>query len=270
MENYSLELPPVTSDSKGLPVYFLTGKKYLYQTLYCIRSLTACSTTPFRFTLVDDGSFDDPLIDRMLRQLPGVKVITQAMINSNLTNDAFEYKYPVLYQKRTVYPHIKKLTDIHTIPGDDWKLVLDSDMLFYREPQQMINWLKHSQNPIHMIDCTQAYGYSQDLMEKLAGSFVPSLLNVGMIGLKINHGEWAKLESWVASLEKTEGTSYYLEQALSAMLIGNSKSDHLRLEDYIVNPSKEQIRQKVGVLHHYVDLSKEGYFKYAWKHFHKA
>ncbi|MFA6246608.1 MAG: hypothetical protein WC615_06685 [Mucilaginibacter sp.] len=268
MEERSTELLPVASHPKGLPVYFLTGKKYLYQTLYCIQSLARSSSTQFRFTLVDDGSFDELLISRIKRQLPGARVITAEMIATNLKNAFFESEFPCLFNKRSVYPHIKKLTDVHTIPGDDWKLVLDSDMLFWQEPGQIISWLKHPQAPLHMIDCAEAYGYSRESMEQLAGSPVKPLLNVGAIGLKSESVDWKKLESWIALLEESEGTSYYLEQALSAMLIGDADSVSLKAFDYIVNPGKEQIKLRTGILHHYVDLSKEGYFKYAWKNFY--
>ncbi|WP_413666199.1 hypothetical protein ACEN9X_16635 [Mucilaginibacter sp. Mucisp86] len=267
MEQRSVELPPVISYADGLPVYFLTGKNYLYQTLYCIQSLIKSSSAKFKFILVDDGSFNAELLKRVERQLPGAQVITQDRISENLQNALPEARYPYLHKKRAVYPHIKKLTDVHTIPGDAWKLVLDSDMLFWREPIDLINWLNHPQRPLHMVDCTEAYGYSQQLMEQLAASAIKPLLNVGAIGLKSNDIDWDKLENWVKTLEEREGTSYYLEQALSAMLIGSADATVLKAEEYIVNPAPDQINSKAGILHHYVDLSKEGYFKHTWKHF---
>ncbi len=267
MEQRSVELPPVISHIGGLPVYFLTGENYLYQTFYCIQSLIKTSAAQFKFILVDDGSFNAALIERVAKQLPGAQVITAEQISKNLQNALPETRYPYLHKKRAVYPHIKKLTDVHTIPGDTWKLVLDSDMLFWTEPADIIYWLKDPQQSLHMVDCTEAYGYSQQLMEQLAGSAVKPLLNVGAIGLKSEAIDWDKLENWVKILEEREGTSYYLEQALSAMLIGNTDATVLKAGDYIVNPDPDQIKNKTGILHHYVDLSKEGYFKQAWKHF---
>ncbi|MET3610896.1 glycosyl transferase [Mucilaginibacter rubeus] len=267
MEQRSLELPPVVSHTNGLPIYFLTGKNYLYQTLYCIQSLIKSTAAQFKFILVDDGSFNAALVERVAKQLPGTQVITVKQISENLQNTLPETCYPYLHKKRAVYPHIKKLTDVHTIPGDDWKLVLDSDMLFWHEPKEIITWLYAPQQPLHMIDCTEAYGYSQQLMEQLTGAPVKPLLNVGAIGLKSEAIDWDKLENWVKTLEEQEGASYYLEQALSAMMIADTDAAVLKAGDYIVNPGPDQIKNKTGILHHYVDLSKEGYFKQAWKHF---
>ncbi|MET3503634.1 hypothetical protein ABIC45_005271 [Mucilaginibacter rubeus] len=267
MEQRSLELPPVVSHTNGLPIYFLTGKNYLYQTLYCIQSLIKSTAAQFKFILVDDGSFNAALVERVAKQLPGAQVITVKQISENLQNTLPETCYPYLHKKRAVYPHIKKLTDVHTIPGDDWKLILDSDMLFWHEPKEIITWLYAPQQPLHMIDCTEAYGYSQQLMEQLTGAPVKPLLNVGAIGLKSEAIDWDKLENWVKTLEEQEGASYYLEQALSAMMIADTDAAVLKAGDYIVNPGPDQIKNKTGILHHYVDLSKEGYFKQAWKHF---
>lgn len=265
MQKASVDLPPVESDPDGLQLYFLTGKKYLYQTLFCIRSLIKTGATSFKFVLVDDGTFDDAILAQIARQLPGADIVTAKNINENLGRAIPKDLYPVLHQKRDVYPHLKKLTDIHTIPGNKWKLVLDSDMLFWSEPEALLTWLKQPNKPLYMQDCQNAYGYSKNLMETLCGTTVADLINVGAIGLESATINWRKIEHWITILEENEGTSYYLEQALTAMLIGESNCNILPAEDYIVNPDAGFITNKKGTLHHYVDLSKEGYFKQAWR-----
>ncbi|WP_439697061.1 hypothetical protein ACFGVS_00865 [Mucilaginibacter sp. AW1-7] len=267
MEKAAVHLPPVHTAADGLPVYFLTGKKYLYQTLFCIASLTRHSTENFHFILVDDGTFDAPLIGLVNRQLPGATIITRDIVEHNLERHLPESRYPCLRNKRAEYPHIKKLTDIHTLPGRSWKLVIDSDMLFQDEPAAMISWLKKPDMPIHMKDCQESYGYSRGLMEQLAGAKIPPLLNVGIIGLNSAQVNWDKLETWVSILEEKEGKTYYLEQALSAMLVGTCPAVLLPADRYIVNPGTGEILNGTGILHHYVDLSKKGYFNLAWRRF---
>jgi hypothetical protein len=265
MEQAAMGLPPVSSAVDGLTVYFLTGKKYLYQTLFCIRSLAVSSENNYQFVLVDDGSIDERLTAQIKRQLPGARIVTRRMIGQNLAKRLPEAEYPVLYHKRKVYPHIKKLTDIHTIPGNEWKLVLDSDMLFCNQPTALISWLANPDKAIYMHDCLESYGYTRALMEELCGSPVPNLLNVGVIGLNSSQVNWKNIENWTKTLEEKEGSSYYLEQALTAMLLAGRETHILPPGEYIVNPEAEAIRKQTGTLHHYVDLSKEGYFKQAWR-----
>jgi hypothetical protein len=264
MQKSAEHLSPVISHPDGLQLYFLTGSDYLYQTLFCIQSLSKHSQEKFRFTLVDDGSFNEKLIQRMRKQVPGVEVITHAMIEQNIARCLPPRHYPVLSRKRREYPHIKKLTDIHTLPGKDWKLVLDSDMLFWAEPAAIIQWLKDPQEPIHMVDCIESYGYSRDLLEELAGTTPPRLLNVGVIGLNSLSLDWEKLENWVNILEEKEGKSYYLEQALSALSVAHSNCSVLNPAQYIVNPGSDQFKNH-SCLQHYVDLSKKWYYDTGWR-----
>ena len=263
MAQESFDLAPVQSYSDGLPVYFLTGKKYLYQTLFCIRSLVKACDAKFRFILVDDGSFDNAIINQIEKQLPGATIVTSQEIEKNLQKHLPQNLYPALHAKRKVYPHIKKLTDVHTIEHDEWKAVLDSDMLFWNKPTELLNWLNKPDKPLHMKDCVESYGYTPQLMEQLCNDTIPQLLNVGTIGLKSSAINWAQLDNWVEVLEQKEGASYYLEQALTAMLIGSNKTIALNAEKYIVNPAS--LEQPNDVLHHYVDLSKKIYFTSAWK-----
>jgi hypothetical protein len=264
MEKASLQLPPIPSFEHGFPVYFLTGKNYLYQTLFCIQSLVKVTGLKFLFILVDDGTLDNMLLTLIVRLLPGARVVAAKTIEQNLGQKLPAAVYPNLTAKRKVYPHLKKLTDIHTLDGADWKLVMDSDMLFWRYPAEVITWLKNPQKPIHMLDCVESYGYSKPLMEQLCGDKLPDLINVGIVGLNSAALNWGRLDKWIFELESKEGGSYYLEQALTAMLLGSQQSIVLNQEDYKVNP--QSLMHERNILHHYVNLSKKIYFMQAWKH----
>ncbi|MXV52823.1 glycosyl transferase [Pedobacter sp. HMF7647] len=266
MESASYSFSPIKCFHDGLPIYFLTGKKYLYQTLFCLKSLSKYCNEKFCIYLVDDGSFDAELISRVKRQLPGAIIIDSKTIENKIANYLPKTTFPVLNRKRAEYPHIKKLTDVHLFDGGpEFKLVLDSDMLFWAEPEELIAWLKNPQLTLHMVDCMESYGYPKAKLEAICNTVIPDLVNVGAIGLKSNNINWEKLEYWVDELENSEGKSYYLEQALSAMIIGSTPSVVLNSNDYIVNPSEKDVNTCKGTLQHYVDLSKKDYFNIAWK-----
>lgn len=262
MERNSLNLPPVKSYEDGLPIYFLTGKKYLYQTLFCIQSLNQVSPEKFKFYIVDDGSFQKHDFILIQKMLPNCVIYDKSTIEKKLCEILPLENFPYLNYKRKVYPHIKKITDIHIFSENEWKLVLDSDMLFWKNPIDIIEWLKSPQNPLYMLDCQESYGYTKKLMESLIQEKIQPLINVGVIGMASQSINWNNLEKWCINLEKAEQTTYFLEQALSAMLIGSKESTILNTNNYVVNP--KQISE-FDVLHHYVDTSKEIYFKQAWR-----
>lgn len=264
MQTRALKLPKIYSQADGLPLHFLTGKKYLYQTLYCIQSLVKVSSEKFKFILIDDGTFDERLINQISEQLPDAEIITQQIINKNLASLLPLDQFPMLHQKRKEYPHIKKLTDVHTI-SSGWKVVLDSDMLFWNSPDQLLEWLKSPNTNIYMIDCEQAYGYSTELMRDLCGNEIPDLVNVGIIGLQSSSIDWPKIENWCKTMEEREGKSYFLEQAITAMIVSGSIATVLQSQNYVVNPSAQQVEDESGILHHYVHLSKADYFRSGWR-----
>ncbi len=261
-------LQALPNSSGNLRVHFLTGKKYIDETLFCIFSLEKQIANTFKYVLVDDGTFGESLADSVKSKIPNVEIVLKATIDKNIEKHLPVSRYPILNKKRQEYPHIKKLTDIHTIGNcNGYKLVLDSDMLFYHPPKEIKSWLKKPQQAIHMVDCGESYGYSHPLIEKLCGAPIPKLVNVGIFGIDSNEIEWNRLERWTKELEEAEGASYYLEQALSAMLIAGKPATILDKEKYRVNPSEKEIDDCKATLHHYVDLSKKGYYTKAWKKF---
>jgi len=245
-------------------IYFLTGKKYWALTAFCMYSLARVSTISLRPVFIDDGSFDEGFIKNIKSQFPGCLIKLSAEIELIIAQKLPEDKYPNLYKKRSVYPHIKKLIDVH-IGSTGWKMVLDSDMLFFKPPVEICDWLKQPEQPFFLHDPITSYHYSLTLMEELAGDKINPNINVGAAGLKSEDINWDKLEHWVKTLEEKEGTSYLLEQALTAMLVAGKETLIADKDAYVVMPGKNEVENPNATLYHYVDAAKEWYYKKAWK-----
>lgn len=266
MEKAAYQLPtvPKYSDSEPLEIYFLSGKKFWYQTCFCAYSMTQQAQINIRPVIYDDGTLKPKYVAEVKRIFPNAKIIFLSEIEAILDKFLPKNKFPYLRERRINYPNIRKLTDIH-VGSSNWKLVLDSDMLFFRNPTFLINWLKLSQNPCYMVDTETSYGYSESLMTSLAGATIPERLNVGICGLKSDNIDWEKLEFWCRKTIEEEGTNYYQEQALIAMLLAKEDCLVAPTQDYIVMPEKEEGINPQAILHHYVADSKPWYFRYGWK-----
>ena len=173
-------------------------------------------------------------------------------------------RFPVLRERWSHYLNLRKIIDVHA-GSSGWKLVLDSDMLFFRSPDLLVDWLQGPTMPLHAVDCTESYGYSRPLMEKLAGAPVPPLVNVGLCGLRSDLVDWDRIESWCASLIGAEGTSYFLEQAIVAMMVAGQKTAVAPAGEYITRPERAEVEHPSAVMHHYVDTSKRWYFRRGWR-----
>ena len=268
MEEGAWKLDPVevTSDEPPLEIWFLTGKGFWYQSAFCAWTLAHQSGREISVSLVDDGTLSDRHEEGIRRLFPNGATVRKEEITDKVETLLPIEKFPVLRQRWVDYVNIRKLTDIH-LGSTGHKLVLDSDMLFFDKPTEMLDWWDQKENDelCLMTDCEESYGYSRPLMEKLTGATIPKLLNVGVCGSSSEQMDWEKLESWSAALVEKEGTSYFLEQALVAMMAATEKHRVMPVETYITFPSRETVLNKGGILQHYVSDSKPSYFGDAWK-----
>ena len=249
----------------GLPeIHFLTGARFWDQTVLCLYSLQRHAGLALPAVFHDDGSATDTIADRLGRLFPHARWRRHAEIVATLNEHLPVARFPALRERWTVYPNTRKLTDVH-LGSQGWKLVLDSDMLFFRRPEFLLAWLATPDRPLHMVDVEQSYGYAPALMQSLAGAPIPSRVNVGITGLASESLDWERLERWCRDLIAAEGASYYLEQALIAMLVAGHPCAVAPAADYIVLPDAAECRNPRAVLHHYVADSKRGYFRDAWR-----
>ncbi len=259
------DVPPPPDDEP--PVCFLTGKKYWHQTAFCAHSLEHAAGRTFHFQFFDDGSFDQTLIREANRLFPRASIHDAASLATSLDQHLPANRYPILRAHRLVYPHLKKLTDLHCGQNSP-RLVLDSDMLFFRRPNALLDWLATPTCPLHMADVDDAYGYPQDVLSSLSTSTIPSRVNVGVLGLNSAQINWSRLESICATLLSLHGPSYYLEQALSALILSElPPATSLPVAQYLTWPNRDECVRPTAALHHYVADSTLTYYSLAWRHF---
>jgi glycosyltransferase involved in cell wall biosynthesis len=266
MERAAAQLRPLDHPcATELPeLHFLTGRKFWYQTAFCLHSLQEHSRRTFSAVMHDDGTLGPELRQRLQTLFPRAKIRTRAEMDEFAHELLPEKKFPCLHDRRRNYPNILKLTDTH-LGATGWRLVLDSDMLFFRAPDAVLAWLAAPDRPMHLIDIADSYGYSRDLLERVSGTSIPSKINVGLAGLRSDAIDWEEVENWCRQLMKAEGTSYYLEQALIAMLLARAPHLAAPAHEYIVCPAREDCFPPRGVLHHYVAESKRWYFRHTWR-----
>lgn len=248
-----------------LRIHFLTGTDFWYQSLFCFYSLTQHTRAHVIPVLHDDGTLAPQDRAAVQRVVPWVEFEMRDAIEARLDEHLPRSRYPVLRERRIEYIHLRKLTDVHA-GRTGWHLVLDSDMLFFATPHLLLDWLNAPDHPFHMLDSTESYGYSRELMETLAGAPIPERLNVGFCGLRSESIDWDRLEHWCGTMIEEEGYSYLQEQALTAMLVAGRPRTVAPRPDYLVQPSVEEGQSPSVTLHHYVAESKRAYFQHGWRH----
>lgn len=245
-------------------VHFLTGRRYWHQTAFCAWSLSKFGQVNITPVLHDDGTLTEGIV-RPLRDLfPTLKVIPHTVAEELLDRHLPRVTFPELRSRRDVYPHLRKLTDVH-VGSQGWKLVLDSDMLFFGQPVELLRWLHAPDRPCHLVDVDTSYGYPLDFLSRQCGHTVPEKVNVGITGLYSDSIPWLKLEQWISEQNARYGPHYYQEQALVAQLVAGAAANVLDANAYRVLPSQQEVESPSAVLHHYVADAKPWYYRYGWQ-----
>jgi len=265
MEAAAAQLP-LLSITIGTPLelHLLTGKRFWFQTTFCLWTFARQAGRPLAPTIYDDGSLATAHRETLARLFPATRFISQAESSAKLDQFLPVSKFPALRERWLNYPNIRKLIDPH-LGNIGWKLVLDSDLLFFRRPDFLIDWIDHPSRPLHAVDCETSYGYSSVIINELADTRVPERINVGLTGLKSESLDWEKLEYWCRTLIDKERTSYYLEQALVAILLADKNCAIAPASDYVTKPVPPEACACKAVMHHYVANSKRWYFQYNWR-----
>jgi hypothetical protein len=267
MEVSAAHLPALPDFAGSTPVtlHLMTGRRFWYQTAYCLHSFARAAQTTVHAEIYDDGSIDNDCAALLMRMGPNVRIHGFAALEAGLDRHLPAARFPVLRNRWLYYPNIRKLIDVH-LGGAGWKLVIDSDLLFFRRPDVLLGWLAAPAHPLHAVDCEESYGYSRALMERLAGAPIPRLVNVGLCGLKSDDLDWEEIESWCAELIAREKTNYFLEQALVAMIVAKRQPCVVApAGDYITMPARNEVLAPRAVMHHYVAASKRWYFRHGWR-----
>lgn len=258
--------PPPPASGAPLELHLLTGARFWYQTAFCLVSLATHARRPLHPIIYDDGSLSPRFRDSLLRLCPLARIVGVAEQVGRLEKLLPAAQFPTLRERWSAYPHIRKIIAPH-LGSNGWKLVLDSDLLFFRRPDLLIDWLDQPDRPLHAVDCVESYGYPRDALDQLAGHPLAPLVNVGLAGLRSDEIDWERLEHWSASLISRHGTHYVLEQALVAMLMAGRECIVAPAADYVTNPALPEAEQCRAVMHHYVADSKRWYFGQNWRRF---
>jgi hypothetical protein len=264
IERGARRLPAAQNKQGGdpLPVYFMTGREHWAMTAFCVYSLVRCSEAGIQPIIMDDGSLSGPARAELQRILPGSMYLSAQKSDERVQAHLARSRFPALHAMRNGLPLMRKLIDLHA-GTSGWKLFLDSDILFFRNPQWMAAWLKRPQEPIYMHDYQNSYGYPPALLEELLGGPMPPMVNTGLCGLRSDAIDWEQLEYWASQLLARQGVNHFSEQCLTAMLL--YKTGGIGAPgDYLVRPSEAESKRPSAVMHHYVAESRTWYHISGW------
>ena len=276
MRSYALNdlmIPGNFNDSGSFKINFLTGDQFIHQTLFCtysfFRFLDQDEIANFSVNYYSDGTLSPELVSILRKRFPTIRIINSDETDKTLTDHLPQSKFPYLNKNVRRFPLFKKL--IYPNLNNEGLLVFfDSDMLFLRRPSELLNWIYQAERNTDRAFCIQdvqrSYGYSDEEIAHVWPKAIEHDINSGLYALHSKNLDWSFFETLLQKFEVSYGSHYYMEQLMTAIMLERSPDLFVAPKsDYIVFPLKEQVDNQVGTLHHYVNESKEYYFKEGWR-----
>lgn len=165
----------------------------------------------------EDGTLGEEEIAFLKRKFPGIKVFLRAEQNKKVDE---ELALRGLSNCRTLREHFFlsiKLFDMILEKTTDYLLHIDSDALFFRRPEQIIEIANTGNlNGCYNADVSNAYSFNTEIMEAYIRRPVLERFNSGLLLHNFDEALFNLAEEVMA--ERTDAvSSWHLEQTLLAM-----------------------------------------------------
>jgi hypothetical protein len=248
----------------GPAVRFLTGERFVHQTIFCARSFEWACGTHVRLEIFSDGTLRPPQIAQLRQALPHVTIVDSDATAIQLDQVLGKDRFPLLRKMREENPLMRKLLDLHAGRAGP-SLYLDSDMLFFGVPAVLRAWLRAPSGEFFMQQDSDALvGDRARLSARLGVEILPGV-NSGILALDDDGFDWPGLERAAARLSAGERAHRWAEQTLFAVHVSRRSASPLSRLDYALCNSREDLTPQPPPLRHYVHKSKALYAAGEWQ-----
>ncbi|WPU98354.1 hypothetical protein SNE26_20220 [Mucilaginibacter sp. cycad4] len=267
MKKAASKLPPVNLPTdKILEVSFLTGAKYWHQTIFCAYTLSRCLDGRLGIKLYSDGTLTDEHIGFINKVLPGIKAISEKQVLKHLDSVLPQHQFPTLRHLRNWHPFFRRLIDIHTAPS--WTIHLDSDMIFFGQPRQILEAYQHKTAVYMKEQLENSYFVdSEDVLRDKYDINCIKSVNGGIIAYDNDRIDYADLEEKAKLLLQHYPLAgpAQVEQTLMSYVLYRQTAMALDEKTYTIFYDDKPDPGSLQIVRHYIFKAKLPYFTTEWK-----
>jgi len=199
-------------DSPHFEVHVLLGNRHVGMTLWCVKSFLHHTERKYTVVLHDDGSLTAQNVESLKKHLVNVRVVRRAeaddLIREKIKHlpNCCEYRFSPKETsdhrgvKYDMHIFAIRLFDFNLLSNASKTLVLDADVLFFKKPQEIVEW---AEDP---VDRKSLYSIEQYIPQRNARYEVigferkippPIHFNAGLLCLDKRAYDLEVIESWI-------------------------------------------------------------------------
>ncbi len=248
-----LSTEPVVCDSNGdFEIHILTSKKDFLNAVWCLKTFYYYSRTRPQLVIHEDGTLDASDIKSGFKHFPNCGIIRRSDADRDLQHFLAGFKYSRKNRLRKDFYCAIKLFDVFYYAQAERLLLLDSDILFFRNPTEIIENIQ-ADKPFFNSDYQDAYSKPPRVLGKILGIEITPKINAGLMFLRKEHyvSNLDVIEYYFEKMEEIAGDIDINrhEQTLHAILL--SKCGAVRLSQNYQISRRHAISDKT-VSHHFV------------------
>lgn len=241
-------IDPCRYPEVNFSIHMLTCHRDVQMALWCIYSFIHFAGIAPTIVIHDDGTLDDYDKEMLCRSLPRCSVVDRRAADERMAMALAAYPLCRKMRDDPDYPCGLKLFDPLLYATGEVFVLLDSDILFFRYPHELLASVEQMR-PSFNSDYMNSYSKPHDELSRSLGIDVLEKVNAGMMVLTRNVYELEFMESFFRFYPELVNTGYFREQTLHAVLL--SRVGAHRLGD-VYQISRDRIGPDT-VSHHYVN-----------------
>ena len=200
-------LPPseyggiITSQQGELEVHALTSERDYPMMLWSLTSYYCMSGRKDPLVVHDDGTLSESSRSRISAHFPASRIVARSEAD-DIAGDMFR-RYALLSRQRERLPHMMKLMDFAVFCKAPRFLIIDSDVLFFDKPNELVD----VRSPSHCFseDLASVYAIDPETLFRRTGFRLADRVNCGVanirrLGIDYERMEWL-LATGMISLE---------------------------------------------------------------------
>ena len=248
-----VESRPVTAlDDDACEIHVLTSQQDWLNLLWALKSFYHYSGRRYLLTVHDDGTLDDEAASAIERLFPDARLIRREQADAEVPPTLEQHPRCLEFRQSN---HLSpKLFDFRHYLRADRMLLLDSDVLFFAEPTELLRRIEDEEYRLNSVnaDIQSAYTAKPEIVKERFGFDLISRFNSG---LGVIHKASLNLD-WIEEfldLPDVLGHFWQIEQTMFA-LCSSRFGVELLPEDYAVSLENRAlsrpVRHYVGAIRH--------------------
>jgi hypothetical protein len=237
-----LDAPPIPTRPGPLEVHMLLHHERILEGIWALYSFAYFSQVPCQILVHSDGSLTSSDAARLHMVLPGSRIIPRADADQRIVSRLEELGLPTSIRFRSKLVFALKLFDPFFFGEHSSFVLLDSDVLFFRTPNELVEDVVESGDsaPVSLYSPDNGYRYclSPELLSELLGQACITDFNPGVVRASRSVLDLPSIERYLQRPEFWGSSSrphYYGELTLWAMQLTKAGARQLPAS-YAITP----------------------------------